>query len=53
MPCPACEAGPKGIEGHHDIYLVHEADRKNHATYGCRACGLKYTLNQVSESKPK
>ena len=43
MICPACEAGPKGIDGHPEISLVHEADRKHHALFVCRKCGQKYT----------
>ena len=43
MACPACELGPKGIDGHPHIDLAHDADRKNHATYVCRTCGMKYT----------
>jgi len=43
MRCPACEVGPRGIDGHDEISLVTEADRKNHATFVCRLCGQKYT----------
>ena len=43
MNCPACELGPKGIDGHPEIAVVHPADRKNHASFACRACGQKYT----------
>ena len=43
MHCSACESGPKGIDGHPDISLVNEADRRHHATFACRVCGQKYT----------
>lgn len=43
MICAACEQGPKGIDGHADIHLVNEADRKRPATFVCRKCGQSYT----------
>jgi len=43
MTCPACEAGPKGIEGHPEISLAQVADRKHFATFVCGKCGQRYT----------
>ena len=43
MTCRPCEIGPKGIDGHSEVALVHEADRKHHALFRCRKCGQAYT----------
>ena len=43
MGCPACEIGPKGIDGHAEIAVAREADRKTHAIFTCRVCGANYT----------
>ena len=62
MNCPACEIGPRGIEGHAEISLAQQADRKHFATFVCRVCGQKYTRTyegggrfiwlRVTESQP-